>query len=109
MVFLKHRLRIYKPLFSRTLAGGCAALVVLLAILASNPALHEWLHHDAGAADHECAITLFQHGVDAGVAVIAIAGMIWVFVASVALAPTVPDLDQSRYWLPQGNAPPAVN
>jgi hypothetical protein len=109
MVFFKHRPRVVPPLFSQLLAGGCAALVVLLAVLAASPGLHERLHHDAGAADHECAITLFLHGVDEAVAAIAVAAVVWMVVALVVIAPIGPDLDRRLYWLPPGNAPPALN
>ncbi len=109
MMFRPSRLCTLPPLFGRLLAGGCAALVMLLAILAASPALHEWLHHDAGDADHECAVTLFQHGADAVVAAITVAAVVWIAVALAVIAPTGPDLGQRRYWLPPGNAPPALN
>jgi hypothetical protein len=109
MVFLKHRPRAFPPLVGRLLAGGCVALVVLLAVLAASPALHEWLHHDAGGADHECAVTLFQHGADAAVAAVAVAATVWIAVALAVIAPAGPDLVQRHYWLPPGNAPPALN
>jgi len=109
MVFLKHSRHTAPPLVGRLLAGGCVALVVLLAVLAASPALHEWLHHDAGDADHECAVTLFQHGADMVAATIAVVEAVWIFVASAAIKPGVPDLGRGRYWLPQGNAPPALN
>ena len=109
MVFLKHRPRAFPPLVGRLLAGGCVALVVLLAVLAASPALHEWLHHDAGGADHECAVTLFQHGADAAVAAVAVAATVWIAVALAVIAPAGPDLVQRHYWLTPGNAPPALN
>jgi hypothetical protein len=109
MVPVHHRLRMFPPLFGRLLAGGCAALVVLLAVLAASPALHQWLHHDAGAADHDCAVTLFQHGAGAAAAAIAVAATVWTVVALAIIAPLGPDLDRRRYWLPPGNAPPALN
>lgn len=40
----------------------CVALVLGLSLLGASPELHELIHHDAGAPDHECAITLFAHG-----------------------------------------------
>ena len=106
---MHQRLRLLSPLLGRLLAGGCAALVVLLAVLAASPALHEWLHHDAGAAAHECAVTLFQHGADPAVAAVAVVATAWTVVALAAVASTGPDLERRRYWLPPGNAPPALN
>lgn len=37
-------------------------LVLFTAALASSEALHKLIHHDAGEANHECAVTLFAHG-----------------------------------------------
>lgn len=45
--------------------GISALLIVQLLIvlaMAVSPQLHEWIHHDADADDHECAVTLFMHG-----------------------------------------------
>ncbi len=45
--------------------GIIALLMVQLLIvmaMAVSPQLHEWAHHDAGADDHECAVTLFMYG-----------------------------------------------
>jgi hypothetical protein len=36
--------------------------ILLLNLLAADPSLHEWFHHDAGQADHQCAVTVFAHG-----------------------------------------------
>ena len=30
-------------------------------LLAASPALHQWLHDDAGQSSHQCAITLLEH------------------------------------------------
>jgi hypothetical protein len=109
MLFRTSRLPTLPPLFGRLLAGGCAALVVLLAVLAASPTLHEWLHRDACAADHECAVTLFQHGADAAVAATTVAAAAWIVVALAVVAPIGPDLGWRRYWLPPGNAPPALD
>jgi len=47
-------------------AALCAALLVLLT-LAASPQLHEKLHHDAGRADHHCAVTmLLENGLHDG-------------------------------------------
>jgi len=40
----------------------CLGVVLLLQTLASVPVLHEWVHHDARDASHECAVTLFLNG-----------------------------------------------
>jgi hypothetical protein len=44
------------------LAGLSAALLLFLSTLAASPALHEFLHADAGSVDHHCVITLFTKG-----------------------------------------------
>ena len=69
---------------SLALRRGITALLIvqLLIVMAMSvsPQLHEWIHHDADADDHECAVTLFMHGgCDAPVAILAVA----VFIAFV--------------------------
>ena len=44
------------------LAVLLVGLVLLLNAMVTVPALHELIHHDAGKADHQCAVTLFAHG-----------------------------------------------
>ena len=108
MVLVQPRFRPFPPLPGRLLAGGSAALVVLLAVLAANPALHEWLHADAGRADHECAVTLFLHGADAA-APFTMAAVVWIVRALAVAAPAAPELAVRRFRLPPGHAPPALN
>jgi hypothetical protein len=57
------------PAFVPRLTWRLAALagvlaVCLLGVLGASPELHENVHADAAAAHHECAVTLFQHGVE---------------------------------------------
>jgi hypothetical protein len=52
------------PRFTRILASLCALSVWLLGVLAVSPELHGHVHSDSMAAHHECAVTLFQHGVE---------------------------------------------
>jgi hypothetical protein len=93
-------------LLHRLVAANGIALVLLLAALAASPGLHAWLHGDAGEADHECAVTLFQHGADVAVAVLAVAATGSIVVALVVTPPAEPVLAPRRYWLPPGHAPP---
>jgi hypothetical protein len=46
----------------RTLAGGLIAAFLIVLAMEACPAFHEFIHNDAGADDHECAVTLFQSG-----------------------------------------------
>jgi hypothetical protein len=43
------------------------------------------------------------------VAAIAVAAVVWMVAALVVIAPIGPYLDRRLYWLPPGNAPPALN
>lgn len=58
------------PRFLRWLAAGLAVTVWALGVLAVSPALHGALHHDGdhgadhGDHAHQCAVTLFAHGVE---------------------------------------------
>lgn len=66
--------RRHADLTRRFLAGGLAALVLVLGVFAASPALHHWLHGtDATAADDGCAIVLFAAGVSVPLGAIAIA------------------------------------
>ena len=40
----------------------CLALFLTLQLFTSSETLHKLIHPDAGSPEHECAITLFQHG-----------------------------------------------
>jgi hypothetical protein len=52
--------------FTRTAKSGtgflCLFLFLLVQTMATAPAFHEWVHHDAHEAGHECAVTLFLNG-----------------------------------------------
>lgn len=54
------------PRRTRWLAAWLALTVWALGVLAVSPELHGALHHDDGehAQAHECAVTLFAHGVE---------------------------------------------
>ncbi|HEV7923947.1 MAG TPA: hypothetical protein VGR14_01230 [Verrucomicrobiae bacterium] len=40
----------------------CLGVFLLVQTMAAVPALHTWLHQDASAPGHECAVTLFLNG-----------------------------------------------
>ena len=90
----------------RLLAVGAVALVLLLTVLAASPELHARLHGNAGEADHECVITLYQHGLEAAAVGVALVAAVWIFLAWGAIAPPMPGFLRSRYWLPPALAPP---
>lgn len=82
-------------------------LVLLLNLLAASPSLHEWFHHDADKADHQCAVKVFAHGqVDSAGADVPI-------VVPLASVETVPSVTLSVFSpaignLPAGRAPPVL-
>ena len=81
-------------------------LVLALCALAASPELHRWLHPDADHADHECAITLFHHGVtQAAVGVALVVAPLLLF-ERLILVPAGLDLVAPRYRLSPGRAPP---
>jgi len=89
---------------------GCAlllaALVLLLAVMAACPAVHEWFHHDAGHADHVCAVTLFAHGVTTAVAAVSLALVGWRLLGDASVAARELRLPAPSRRLPPGRAPP---
>jgi hypothetical protein len=46
----------------RFLALVCLALILVLELFASFPALHRLVHAEADSFDHQCVITLFEQG-----------------------------------------------
>ena len=106
MTVLALHLRVSRPSLHRLLAAGGVALVLLLSVLAVSPGLHAWLHGNAGETDHECVITLFQHGVVSAAAEVALVLVTLVLLAWIATAPAALHLAPPRYWLPRGRAPP---
>ena len=81
--------------------------VLLLNLLAADPSLHEWFHHDAGQADHQCVVALFAHGkVDCASVDVPVR-------AAPALVGSLPPVEFSLFapaieHLPAGRAPPAA-
>jgi len=90
------------------IAALLTGLVLLLNILAASPSLHEWLHADAGKAEHQCAVTLFAHSqVDSS--------SVDMFVpAPLAVVALLPSVEISVFhpaieYLPAGRAPPVAS
>jgi hypothetical protein len=81
-------------------------IVWLLGVFSASPMLHVELHGDADHADHACAITLFQQGVESTPAAAPLAGAPIARTevrgaAPLAILPAAP-----RYWLPPHCGPP---
>lgn len=78
------------------------ATVLLLDAMVACPALHEWIHADAGAPEHQCAVTLFAHGqVHAASVVVPLPAPLPFIVTTpcgvfVAFRPAIEDLPASR-------------
>jgi hypothetical protein len=107
MIVADRKSCVSRPLLHRLLAAGGAALVLLLTVLAASPELHAWLHGNAGEADHECVVTLYQHGVVSAAVDVTLVVVLLVQLALAAAAPAALDLGPPRYWLPPALAPPA--
>ncbi|MDQ6623194.1 MAG: hypothetical protein M3Y86_06880 [Verrucomicrobiota bacterium] len=56
------RFRLDRELRLRVTASTLGAALFLALALAASPQLHARLHHDSGAASHECAVTLITTG-----------------------------------------------
>lgn len=109
----------------RIIAGAGAALVFVLTLAAVSPTVHGWLHGHADEewsgcahehesdprsdeADHECAVTLFGHGVEAlvGFCLLMLARPL---VRSIAWrAGDAIFAARPRYWLVPSHAPPVA-
>lgn len=80
--------------------------ILLLNLLAADPSLHKWFHHDAGQADHQCVVALFAHGkVDCASVDVPVC-------ATLTFVESLPRVEFSLFapaidHLPAGRAPPA--
>jgi hypothetical protein len=84
----------------------CALAVWGLGLLAVSPELHATLHHEADHADHDCAVTLFSHGVDAGTGLLPDLGAPGQTVAElIPVTPALPASD-AHLRLPPACGPP---
>ena len=88
------------------LAGLLAVLLLSLSAMAASPALHQWLHSDAGAANHECAVTLFAKGQVNAAVVAAVAAVIAAFFGGVALLADSLVVSFADYRFSSSRAPP---
>jgi hypothetical protein len=95
------------------------ALVLLLNVLAASPELHAWLHGQeqtpehaghgharVGDADHECAVTLFAHGVIALLFFCLLLRPRLLVRRTVACSIDRLVAARLRYWLAPSHAPP---
>ena len=99
-----------RPQKTNRLVKGCAvllaAVVLLLAVLAVCPAAHQWLHHDADHEDHECAVTLFVHGITTPLAAVALVLISWRIISHTVPLAREFSLPAEPCRLPQAQAPP---
>lgn len=109
---------------ARFVAGLCATLVLLLAVLAACPAAHAWIHgHDRPAVpsanhggahgqnqaspdDDGCAVTVFAHGVVSTAIFAALAGAFFLLISPMAPPREALCLPSPRYRLPPLCGPP---
>ena len=90
-----------------SLAASLVGMILLLNAMAACPALHEMIHHDAGKADHDCAVTLLALGkLDSAI-------------CEIIIPPPTVSVETTRHFtisvfslaienLPPGRAPPVV-
>jgi len=129
----RHSLRSRPAPWLRVLAVVCAGLVFTLSAAAFSPALHAWLHghpetsahshahaacthahaHETTSSDdphhdkqHECAVTLFAHGVNLAAVFLSLLDYYAVSSAAAPLAPGRAALVTSEHLRPQPHAPP---
>jgi len=96
----------------RIAKSAIAGLLILswlfVAALSISPSLHQYFHHDAGNADHSCAVTLFAHGkLTAAGAAPVLAVFVSLLMFCVPLAKWV-DFSSIDLRLSFGRAPPVL-
>jgi len=111
--FLGNALQKVSKILKRSKFGQAAAasllavLVLLLSTLAASPALHNLVHADAGASDHQCVISLFANGqVSSAPAAQILIGLALLF-GGVALLAARLIFSSADYRFSSSRAPPA--
>ncbi|MCW5553592.1 MAG: hypothetical protein KIS67_15710 [Verrucomicrobiae bacterium] len=96
-----------KPLCNKPLkAGLLLGLLLFVLAMAQFKALHHFLHTDAAAPDHQCAVTLLTSGqVDSASPEVQVAVITSIVVACPQPAPLL--LPVADYSLLPGRGPPA--
>jgi hypothetical protein len=85
-----------------------SALIIFISLLSVSPSLHKWLHADADAADHSCAITLFAKGqIDEATITPVVAGLVMLF-GGIALLLETFQFPLANYRFSRGRAPPVL-
>jgi len=101
----------------RLLAAGSATLVLMLGLMAVSPTLHSWAHIQSDgngshssplAADHECAVVEFAHGLTLSLAIIAPDTVPTTWHEVVFAPESETGFAPARYARPPGRAPPLV-
>lgn len=94
------------------LSRGCswllAATVLMVAVFAASPNVHQWLHADADHTDHECAITLYAQGVTPAAAGVVLLVVAWRLLGISRKLEAELFLPAPRYLHLPGRAPPRV-
>jgi len=91
---------------SRACAWLLAATVLMLAVFAASPNVHQWLHADADHADHECAITLYAQGITTAAVGVALLVIVWRLLGISQKIEAELFLPALRYLHLPGRAPP---
>jgi hypothetical protein len=84
-----------------------SALIVFISLLGVSPELHKWLHADADAADHSCAVTLFAKGQVDAVTVLPLVAGLMMLLGFVALLSETFLYPLANYRYSRSRAPPS--
>jgi hypothetical protein len=93
---------------TRCLGGFLAAIVLFLATMTASPVAHGEIHHDSGHPEHQCAITLFAHGVETAQCAVEVACIAALPETGVPLAPEFPAILEPAHLRPPASGPPVV-
>jgi hypothetical protein len=97
------------PFFRRILAGGCAALVIALAVFAASPHWHERLHPGQSVGDGDrCAVVLFAAGVSLPVVLTAASPILVQWPERPVATPLEVFLSSPRYLRQPERGPPEL-
>jgi hypothetical protein len=89
------------------LAGVLAVFVLFFSTLAASSSLHQLVHHDAGAPNHSCVITLFATGQIDSAPAFLMPAVIAALLGALVLLPETVELPSADYRYSSSRAPPS--
>ena len=93
---------------TRCLGGFLAATVLFLAAMTASPVAHGEIHHDSGQPEHQCAVTMFAHGVESVQCAVGVAWIPSSAGTGALMAPEFLAISEPAHLRPPASGPPVA-